>query len=164
MDRPTAEEIRLDTRIDWVAIGYPDTVAGNALLDEEIAFAWAYVESKSCRDLDALVVDDPLGILGLRALKLRVLQSTTQSSSSYVNQSLNNLIKSFAVPGYSETKFDPPWVNNKNFQHAVVNDWPVLADLLWMMMTDECKQFYIDMFKDEFAPFSVTTEVMWWNH
>lgn len=161
MLKPTPAELRLDTRIDWVALGFPETVAGDALLASEIDLSWAYVNAKTCLDLSTLEVGSDKAILASQALKLRTVQGTIQGSGTFITQALSNLIQSFAVPGYSETRFGPQ--SSDRFSYMQVNGWPVLADLLWAIMGEECRQGYIDELTGENAPFSSITQMDWPN-
>lgn len=161
MDKPEASEYRLDTRIDWASLGLPDPSPNPELvLQGEIDDAWAYVEMKTCRDLDALDESDSLGRLALRAVKLRTIQQAVQGTGGYLTGAINNLVKSFSVPGYSETKYDLQSLGSK-FQHSQINDWPVLADLLWVLMTQECKDKLVALFFNENPPASEVTEIDW---
>jgi hypothetical protein len=159
MDRPTAEDYRLDTRIDWVSLGLPEQ-APDVILQEEIDDAWAYVKVKTCLDLDSL---DPLsneGRLALRAIKLRTIQQAYHRTPGYMSGSFNNLIKSFAVPGYSETKFDP--LNpDQAFKLNLINENPQIAELLWSIMTEECKNNILAQMTGVDTPFSTIDERDW---
>lgn len=162
MVKPTASEYRLDTRIPWASFGLPDPDPDpDTVLQEEIDDAWAYVESKTCRDLDVLDVTSNLGRLARRAVKLRAIQQSVQGQSSFISSSLNTLIQSFAVPGYSETRFRPDSQTSTKFQHSMINDWPVLADLLWEIMTEACRDKLLALFTEENPPFSQIVGYDW---
>lgn len=168
MLKPTPAEFRTDTRIDWVALGFPETTAGDALLESEIDLAWAYVNAKTCQDLTALAEGSDKAILARQAIKLRTVQASIQGSSSYLQGTLTTLIQSFSVPGYSETRFDPrERRSDAKFSPSYVNDWPVLADLLWQLMDEACRQSYLDeIATGEGAgnpPASVITHMGWNN-
>lgn len=160
MDKPTPAEYRADTRIDWVALGLPEQ-SPDVVLEGEIADAWAYVEAKTCLDLDTLDENDNLGRLALRVVKMRTLQQAYQGTSGYLGGSFNNLIKSFAVPGYSETKFDPISPDNR-FKLSFINENPQIAELLWAIMTQECKDALLALMTGENPPYGTITEYDWY--
>ena len=135
----------------------PDTV-----LQSEIDDAWAYISERACGlDLSALDATSNKGRLALRAVKLRTIQQAVQGQGSFVSASVNNLVKSFSVPGYSETRFDPATQSNK-FLHSSLNEWPVLADLIWSIMDQDCRDQLIALFNNENAPASTIVEHDWW--
>lgn len=167
MNPPTAAEFRADTRINWVTLGYPTSPAGDALLEEEIALSWAYVEEKTCRDLDALDANSNLGRLASRALKYRTIQSSTQSEQSAIIVTTDSNIRSFSVPGYSETRFSPSELyGDADFDFTRLNPLPSLAELLWLMMTEECKAAFLvngGSSDSQNAPYSQITAVGWYD-
>jgi len=159
MNKPTAADYRLDTRIPWEQLGLP-LQNPDSVLQSEIDDAWAYIEEKACRDLDALDETTTIGRLSLRAVKLRTVQQAVQGQGSFMNQALNNLIKSFSVPGYSETRVDP-YTSNGKFMHSILNEWPVLADLIWTIMPEECREKLLALYLEERTPASAYTEHDW---
>ena len=161
MNKPTAFEYRLDKRIDWDSLGLPDPDPDpDIILQGEIDDAWAYIASKTCLDLDTLDESSNLGRLALKAIKLRVLQQAFHSTGGYLSGSFNNLVKSFTVPGYSETKYDMPSADSR-FKSSLINENPDLADLIWSIMTEECRQKLLSLLNDENEPFSTITEIDW---
>lgn len=154
MNKPTASEYRSAPNIDWVALGFP-TGGSPDPITAEINLAWSYVEEKTGRDLDTLDATSNLGILGARAVLLRTIQQAYQWSTSFISSSTTagTGIKSFAVPDYTETRFGPGDTTiSKTKLGALVNEWPQLADLLWLLMTPEAQENFIFAQTGEFPP------------
>src|SRR5262245_53235657 len=109
MNRPTPAELRAHPTLGpYLADnGFPlPAPIPDTYLQEEITLAWGYIEARTCRDLDTLdpVADETLAVIAKRAVYLRLLQQTVQEGIDYTTDALNDMIKSFAVPGYSETR------------------------------------------------------------
>jgi hypothetical protein len=156
----TPEELRGDTRIDWTALGLPEADPDIAL-EEEIAVAWAYVEEKTGRDLDTLTDGTNLASLARRAVKLRVVQQAIQGQGSFITREIDRQIKSFSVPGYSETRESGSTLDLRNFPNGYFNEWPILNDLLWLLATDEKRDEAQASTDDEDPPASAITAVGW---
>jgi hypothetical protein len=165
VDRITAADVRANPRINpfLEANGFPTEIP-DTLLEEELTLAWNYVEKRTCRDLDALDENDPANeadvIIARRAVMLRLVQSTIQEGTDYSEESLANLIKSFSVPGYSETKFDPA---GKLGDRWMLNPLAALHDLLYLLITPECWDKWLSDIggaADE-QPYSTITEFAW---
>lgn len=163
MVKPTAAEYRADTRIDWAGLGLPDPdPIADTVLQDEIDDSWAYIEEKACAlDLDTLDGSSSIGRLALRAVKLRTIQQAIQGQGAFIGSSVSNLIKSFAVPGYSETRADPTQMYNNKFMHSIINEWPVLADLIWTIMPEECRDKLLALYNNDNPPASSIVEHDW---
>jgi len=163
MNKPTASEYRADTRIVWADLGLPDPSPNpDVVLQGEIDDAWAYISEKACAlNLDTLDGASTIGRLALRAVKLRTIQQAIQGQGGFISQAVNNLIKSFSVPAYSETRVDPFSIYNGRFMHSILNEWPQLADLIWTIMPQDCKDNFIALYNNENPPASTIVEHDW---
>lgn len=161
---PTATDLRADPRIDWVGMGLPaPTPPAADPLTDEVILAWAYVEEKTGRDLDSLDAASNLGVIGKRAVVLRVIQQAVQGRGAFITREIDNQIRSFSVPGYSETRESSSSAGGRwtKFQAAMFNDWPILNDLLWLLATPAKRDEAFAMFLGEDAPASAITAVAW---
>lgn len=160
---PTAEELRADTRIDWVGLGLPipaDPLVPDPL-SAEIAIAEAYVEEKTGRDVETLSPTSNLGIIAKRAITLRVIQQAVQGRGSFITHEIDRQIISFAVPGYSETRASGSSTTGKGYPAGLFNDWPILNDLLWVLATQEKRDEALALFYGEQPPASAIVAVGW---
>jgi len=164
--KPTTTELRADTRITWASFGLPDPSPDpDTALAEEIDGAYAYVEEKTGRDLDTMVVNSNLGILAKRAVKLRTLQQVVQDQGAFISREIDQQIKSFAVPGYSETRFEEKTTGAANkYPASLFNDWPILDDLLRTLATPDKREEAFMMWLGDMPPASAITSVDWMGH
>jgi hypothetical protein len=163
LQKPTPTELRANQRLTqiWEDYNFPLPTGSNPdPLADEVILAWAYVENKTGLDLDVLVDDTATAIIARRAVILRTLQQAVQNENAYLDQAFNDIVKSFTVPGYSETQFDPP---RKLSEVAFMNPWPVLHDLLWAIATDEKKAELIAEANMDVLPASTVTEINWFS-
>ena len=160
--KPTTTEMRADTRISWATLGLPDpTPDPDTALSEEIDVAYVYVEEKTGRDLDTMVDTSNLGILAKRAVKLRTIQQAVQDRSSFLTREIDRQIKSFSVPGYSETRESATALSGKTYPAGLLNDWPILNDLLWTLATPAKRDEALALFHGEESPASAIVGVGW---
>jgi hypothetical protein len=169
VDRITAAEVRADPRLGpfLEANGFPDpSPAADTYLEDELTLAWSYVEKRTCRDLDALDALDPDNeadvIIARRAVQLRLVQQTLQEGVDYTETVLSDLIKSFSVPGYSETRFDPISDMKANWR---LNTLPALHDLLYLLITEECWEKWLSVVRgsEDEVPASTIVEFDWFR-
>jgi hypothetical protein len=158
MNKPTAADYRADTRFDWVGMGLP--IGNPDPLDAEINSAWAYVEVVTGRDLDTLDAADNLASVASDAVKLRTFQQAIQHRSSFINSAIGSgTIKSFSVPGYSETRDTTS--STKSIAEFFFNPWVTLDELLWLLATDAKKQEAQAKKDQDVVPFSDVREIDW---
>lgn len=125
---PTPAELR-----DWSEVAAVDA-ADDVKLGRWINRAVAYVEQTTGR-IPITTVPAALAEIARQAVQMRVEQialgSTAQGVAAQVNVSRTT---SFSVPGYSRSVKD----SASDKPHGdVVNSWPALNDLLWLLMTPE---------------------------
>lgn len=161
LTKPTPAELRAIVRLQpiWEAYGLatPPT-SGTDQLQEEIVLAWAYVESKTGIDLDIQDDSSTIGIIGRRAVILRTVQQAVQFESGYLDDVAQDLVKSFSVPGYSETRADQP---TKLIDMQLLNPWPELHSLLWEIATPAKKEEALALARGDDVPYSTMTEIDW---
>lgn len=150
-----------------MANGFPDpSPAPDTALQEELTLAWNYVEKRTCRDFDALNAADPANeadvILARRAVLLRLVQQVIHESTDYSDEALADLVRSFSVPGYSETKYDRA---AKIEERQLLNPLPALHDLLYLLITPECWEKWLADVRgsSEEPPASAVTEFDWFS-
>jgi hypothetical protein len=168
VDRLTAAEIRANVRLAeyFVEQGFtPPEVGEVDPLDDLITVSWAYIELYTCLDLDVLDAASAEGIVAKRTVLLRMMQAAVQESPDFVSSASDNLIQSFSVPGYSETKFDPlRGVAGSGLKQTglVVNEWTPLNNALLFLMTPEClERWRSRLSTDDPTPASAITDVGW---
>jgi hypothetical protein len=153
MDKPTASDLRADTRIDWAGtFGLPAPPSGADPLTSEIHLAWVYVEQVSGRDLDTYTGD--LEPLVEYAVKLRVVQQSAQQRGTYgdVFGSISG-ISSFTVPGYSETRSaskSGPSGDQRDYRY---NPWKALDEVLHLIATPEARDAALEALRGQAMPF-----------
>lgn len=161
MDRPTAEDIRAWSKLDFASYDYPAPTPPDAdplqlLVDQAIA----YVVAVTGRPLDATMPGD-LAPLAEQAVRMRVEQLVIGGQAETVEEAAEALadagIQSFSVPGYSETRFRP----ESSEVYKRLNWWPSLAELLYLLMTDEKREDFDARVAGYHAPGFAVTEVDW---
>ena len=153
MNKPTASDLRADPRINWEALfAIPAGGAGDTLLTEEIALAWAYIEKTCDIDLDTLTDDNLVPIAG-RAIKLRVIQQAAIGKGSFDDLFASiSPIQSFSVPGYSETRGSSASATATTRPYRL-NPWDELDKLLWLLATEEAKDQALAEAQGKYRPY-----------
>jgi len=157
MTKPTAASYRADPRINWVSLGLPAGGSPDSL-EAEINMAWAYVEEVTGLQLEPISSTDNKAYIAYQAVRLRTIQQAVQGTGTFASQSNNQNIKSFAVPGYSETRGDSSKISIDAF---FFNPWTALEDLLWLLATQEKKDEALAKKEGEVQPFSDVREIDW---
>lgn len=152
MDKPTASDLRADTRIDWAGtFSLPAPSSGTDPLSAEIDMAWVYVEQVTGRDLDAYSGD--LEPLALYAIKLRVVQQSAQQQGAYADVFGEiSGISSFSVPGYSETRSSSqsgPAGDQRDYRY---NPWKALDEVLHIIATESARDAALRALKGDSTP------------
>lgn len=143
----TPAAFRRITRVKLSKLGIQAGV-GDELLQEEIDRAAAYVEfvtgqPATSRDLPVATTSIENGsptmtstatqMLIRQAIQMRTEQVTYQSQRSYLEDATDDVISSFSVGGYSQSKTD---VGRRGEQRQL-NSWSALSNVLWLLMTPE---------------------------
>lgn len=156
MDLPTADDVQAWSEVDFAALGYDDND-----MDRMVARAIAYVEQWTWR-IPLTDVPDGLVPIAQQAVQLRVEQlAVTGTESATTQQTTDDGIQSFTVPGYSETRFDRG--SSSSSSKAMRNEWDALWELLWLLMTPEAREAWIAQSSGENVdiPAFDVTEVDW---
>lgn len=145
MDTPTAADIRAwaPPAYDFAAVGFPAPTPPDAdPLDVQVRWAVSYVVAMTGRQLLTLDLADPqFPALAEQAITWRVVQQVAGSSRSTLRATFGApWLKSFTAGSYSETRFAPVELVSR----TGVNDLPVLADLLWLLMTEEKRDEWLE--------------------
>lgn len=130
----TANQIRLDSKVDFVALGYPEGPDPDTLT-KEMNRAVAYVETMTGRvnSTDPLLVDGTaLATHFEQAVQLRVEQQITQRQPGFVSDQNENAVD-ITVPGYSQRRV----ITKEQNPRDMINQWPELNDLLIALCTEE---------------------------
>lgn len=152
MDRPDADAVRaVLPAFAWADFNY-----SGATLDPVVEMANAYVEAVTGRVLDASMPTE-LDDLALQAVALRTAQLVSMFQADSIETMTDDGIQSFSVPGYSETRRDLTSV----YKNGLVNPWPLLHELLWLLMTPAKREEWQDTLNDENAPAFAITETDW---
>ena len=147
MDRPTAATVRALTPqppvgTNYAAWGYPAPAnpGDPDPLQPTVDAANAYIEQMTCRcPLESINGPEcSLEPLVNQAVTLRVQQWLWWTTECAV-QSGTSDIASFSAGSYSETRRD----RGRGTDERWVNPWPALNELLWLIMTPECREKWI---------------------
>lgn len=163
MDRPDALQVRqwatgndgLPT-FDFARYGYGPPPAGQPdALDRVVAAAIAYVESMTCRVLDATLPAN-LEPLAQDAVLMRVEQVLVgRGNSKAIRDALNNAaVKSMRAGVYSETRRDPADARKA----MLVNPWAELSDAILALATPECRARLLAELEGKPQPLAMVVE------
>jgi hypothetical protein len=141
MNKPTAADLRADTRIAWegtfnLPAATPDP------LTLEIDKAWAYVTLSTGQDLDTLT-DATLMPIAKEAVVARTVQQAATMKGDF-SDVLNSVggVTSFSVPGYSETRQLGGTTKRRGQDGFWINQWSYLDELLWLLATDAKRDYW----------------------
>jgi hypothetical protein len=138
----TPAQIRLDSKLDFDALGYPAPadVSDPDSLIKEVGRAVVYVESMTGQDNTQVELADGtrLGTLFEQAVQLRVEQVVTQRQPGFVADQNENAID-ISVTGYSQKRID----SKEQKPRDMLNPWPELNDVLMLLLTDEMRAYWI---------------------
>lgn len=144
----TSSQFRALTRVKQsrlgIAWGQPNA---ELLLQTELTRAAAYVEfvtGQPAMDttmtlqatMSATLSTASLSSLLMQAIQMRTEQVTFQSQNSYVDDATDDVVTTFSVGGYSQSKTDP----TRRGEEKSLNTWQALANVLWACMTPD--RFY----------------------
>lgn len=164
---PTVQEIYDSSELNWRKLDIPDAEA----LEEPWLEALAYLGVMTGRYFDdwpaptsfegaqPMSATPGLAPLMRQATRMRIEQIVKQKQPGYVDTATDDLIASFSVTGYSETKRDPASLRGKDSK--MLNPWPGLNDLLWSAMTPERYDYWTAMLTGVNEPAFLVQEVDW---
>jgi hypothetical protein len=153
---PTAEDVRLWSKVSFVDLGYPPTDPDplQVLVDRAVA----YVQSTTGRMLDDTFPDSTTNTPNAQA----AVQYTTEmlayeSQEDYLETAADDVVQSFTAGNYSEVRVDP----EKRSKMGPLNANPALNRALWSLMTEEKQDAWYALETGKNAPAMATTEVDW---
>jgi hypothetical protein len=153
MDRPDAASVRAMSKVDFGTLGYEEDADLQVVVDQ----ANAYIEFVTGQTLDANMPTEFEKLAG-QAVRMRTEQVAFQAQEDYVETVNDDAVSSFSAGSYSETRRD------NNAKRNVLNLWPGLNDLLWMMMTADKYDYWMGLLTGVNAPAFSITEVAWTRH
>lgn len=158
MDRPTVVNIKTWSKVDFSDLdeSYDDTQL--AVL---VTRACDYVEQVTGRLIDASF---PPALSGTcqDAVQRRVEQVAYQTQPDYVETGADDQVVSFTASSYSETRRDDPArARGQTSGRPKVNPWGALNDLLWLLMTDDMRDYWLGLLSGINTPAFEVTEVDW---
>lgn len=130
-----------------IAVGQPNA---DLLLQTELTRSAAYVEfvtGQPAMDstkpvlatFNGLATDAWVTTLVGQAIQMRTEQITFQAQHSYVDDATDDVVSSFTVGGYSQSKNDAA----RRGEERQLNSWGALADILWGLMTLDRYYYWI---------------------
>lgn len=125
---PTVGELRQRSMLNLA--GQDDTA-----LTSRITQAVAYLEALTYRVPFDTAVPESLIALGAQAVQMRVEQLVSGGGAQTTRLDAAG-ITSYSVPGWSETRSG----SGERSRTAVLNPWAELADLIWLLMTEEARE------------------------
>lgn len=152
----TASLFRRLTRVKQSRLGIAQNNTNQPYADEflqtEIDRAAVYVEfvtGQPATDSEAAVLDTMAGtvspgatqtLIG-QAIQMRTEQVLFQSQNSYLDDASDDVVSSFSVGGYSQSKND----SARRGEEKQLNSWQSFANVLWLLMTPD-RYYFWEMF------------------
>lgn len=147
MNAPTASEVEGWSQVNWGRLG--------ADLEVLVPRANAYIEYVTGQTWAAMPTN--LEKLAQQAAQMRTEQIGIQGRHGHAESAAENeVVQSFSAGLYSESRRDTRSVVSK-----VVNTWPSLDELLWMLMTDDRRAYWLGWISGETVPDWGVVEVNW---
>lgn len=167
MQRPTAPFIRsILPKAPWQAFGFaapaeaPENPADDPL-DFQVQLAADYVEWVTGRPQDD-TMPPQLVRTAQMADALRVVQQLSDTGRDQIDAyAESDVLASFSADGYSETYRDTGVSAKAMMDGRLVNPWPPLNRLLWMLMTPERMVYWIGYLEGGGVPMWGVAEVDW---
>lgn len=155
----TAAEVKAESRVEF---GELDEPFDDLAIDLMVASAVASVSEIVGRTLDA-TLPARLAPLARQAVRMRTEQLAYQAQPDSVETSSDETLTSFSAGGYSETRRGPVRQGGTGGGVPALTGWPALDSLLWLLMTDERREYWRFEFDASAgpAPYSAVTEVDW---
>ena len=141
MIAPTAADVRAHSLVNFEEFGYPEDTPDPLQYVVDQANSWlTLVTGRSYTVPLTSPPPDPTILVPLmdQAVRMRTEQIVMQSQQDNVETAGDfDLIASFSAGSYSETRRD----NMKNSQ--MINPWPALNNLLFMLLDDDHRDFWL---------------------
>jgi hypothetical protein len=140
------------SKVNFDALGYADDTDLQVVVDQANGYlGWITGQTWA-------VLPTEMEAIAGQAARMRTEQVAFQSQEDYVETATDDVVQSFSAGSYSETRRD--W----NQDRKVLNSWPALNDLLWMMMSDDKRDDWLMLLTGVNAPAFEITEVAWSRH
>lgn len=152
---PTAADVRLWSKVDWIELDYPEGATPDPL-QVLVDRAVGYVQGVTGR-LFASWTDLALQPIAEQAIQLRTEQLAFESQHDYAETAADDVVQSFSASNYSETRVDPM----KRAQMHTLNANPALERALWLVMTPEMQEYWYAVLSGKNAPAFDVTEIDW---
>lgn len=152
MDLPVANIFRTwaPPAYDFSDAGFPDP-EGDEALDARVRWAGAYVAEVTGRPIATMPVE--LEPIAEQAITLRVLQMLSSGTTKALNVASAPWLKSFTAGSYREDRFSPKELGGGDKDVLLkVNPLMELAQLLWLLMTDEKRDYWLEVFGGRVKP------------
>lgn len=162
---PTEQEIYASSKLRWSKF----KITGAQDLEEPLLEALSYITTMTGRyfvdwpapgsfsDAMSLAATPELIVLARQATRMRVEQIVEQKQPGYIDTATDDVISGMSVGAYSETRRDP----TRRGEEKILNLWPALNDLLWVLMTPERYDYWIAYITGKSAPAFSVEEVDW---
>jgi hypothetical protein len=151
---PTADDVRSWSLLPFEEYGYPEQT-GDDTLQELVDRSTEYVTAVTGRTYPDMPIE--LEATAREATQRRVEQLVIQAQEDYVETGGDfDQISSWNVTGYSETRRGAEDAKKAK----LINPWPHLHDLLWMLATPDKQDEWEDIWGMNRPAFEVT-EVDW---
>lgn len=149
MDPLTAADVRRlgPPAFDWTAAGYPPAASGEPdRLQDRVDEETAVVLTTAGRTLAGMPLE--LEPIARKAIVLSILTGAMEFGADALEVMAAPWLKSFTAGSYSETRFSPGELAAAKGQVAP----GALGRLLWLLMTDEKRQEFMERESGEYAP------------
>lgn len=155
MEAPTVTEIRSWSRVDFAELNYEE--AEPDPLEVLVTRSIDYVMDVTGRTLENVPTE--LVTTAQEAIQRRVEQLAYQQQEDHVEGAADEIISSFGAGSYNERKRE---VKDLALQQTKqVNNWHLLHDLLWRLMTEEKREWWEEQISGKPRPAFQVTEVDW---
>lgn len=167
MDKPTTDEIRLWSQLNFARYGYADDPKLANVIDRSSAYVcWVTGQRVDAPLLDASMspTGNPLDLEPImdQAIQMRVEQVVLQGRTGYLGSAAEmDVIQSFSAGSYSEQRARGGFASRTGAAEKSINKWPSLEELLWMLMTEERFAFWLAFVSGQPIPASWVEEINW---
>lgn len=129
-------------------------------LDRVVSDAVGLVQSMTCRVLDETLPAELVGT-AYRAVTLKAEQLAVTGAAKFAEQTAaGRRIRSISAGPWSETYFGPDELTGRRGQQQfpMMDPDPRLAEALWALATDECREAFVALIRGQFVPAGQATE------
>ena len=158
MVAPTVDQILSWSKLDFDGLDEPfDSDDLVVVLDRSIA----YILVVTGQTLAAMPAQ--LEPIASEAIQMRVEQTALQAGSDYTSEASDDLISNFSAGNYSQTRRDLGQTSpSKGI--PLINSNPALNMRLWLLCTDDMREYWWSLMNGLSIPATETTEIDWGNY